>query len=301
MKIISSDLYAYAVSRYIMKEDLAILKNTLNQFVTDGVEAMKNEDTTWEGKQLKIPYLQAYVHFVSIKKAKEMDFSKIRDAIKEKIGVEKKFIQVTGSSDGYRTEVTKYLKELLMKYLNQGEIALVYGVTGKGVNSVVNDILENHAEFKKLVVGNLVYSSFEYMDCKALPGHLTYLFGASDRNTEFGDDNDLADTLSDRFIVVGGGIQTLEQMNIALKAGKEMRIVVSKEGSVHEELRLSVGDLVYKAYTQPGKQKQDPEAYIQLLSELYPNLKLDKDRIASYLATWVKKGYLNLIEFNEVD
>jgi hypothetical protein len=76
---------------------------------------------------------------------------------------------------------------------------------------------------------------------------------------------------------------------------------VSKEGSVHEELRLSAGDLVYKTYTQFRKQKRDPEAYIQLLSELYPKLKLDKDRIASYLATWVKKGYLNLIEFNEVD
>lgn len=253
---------AYAVFRYIMKDDHAILKNTLNQFVTDGVEAMKNEDTTWEGKQLKISYLQTYVHFVSNKKATEVDFSKIRDAIKEKIGVEKKFVQVIGSCVGYKTEVTKYLKELLMKYLNQGETALVYGVTGKGVNDVINDILENHAEFRKLVVGNLVYSSFECMNCKVLPEHLTYLFGTSDRNTEFGDDNDLADALSDRFIVVGGGMQTLEQMDIAMKAGKEMKIVVSKEGSVHEELRLSVDDLVYKAYTQVGKQKHDSEAYI---------------------------------------
>ncbi|UJR38818.1 hypothetical protein I4U23_031483 [Adineta vaga] len=284
-----------------MKEDFAILKNTLNQFVIDGVEAMKNEDTVWEGKQLKTRYFQAYVHFVSNKTAKVMDFNKIRDAIKEKIGVEKKFVQVIGSCTEYRTEVTKYLKELLVKYLNQGETALVYGVTGKGINDVVNDILENHAEFRKLVVGNLVYSSFEQTDFKVLPEHLTYLFDASDRNTEFGDDNELADALSDRFIVVGGGIQTLEQMDIAMKTEKEIRIVISKKGSVHKELRLSVGDLVYKAYTQPGKQKQDPEAYIQVLSELYPNLKLDKDRIASYLATWVKKGYLNLIEFNKVD
>nr|ACD54797.1 rossmann fold nucleotide-binding protein-like protein [Adineta vaga] len=284
-----------------MKEDLAILKDTLNQFVIDGVEAMKNEDATWEGKQLKTPYLQAYVHFVSNKNAKVMDFNKIRDAIKEKIGVEKKFVQVIGSCTEYRTEVTKYLKEVLVKYLNQGETALVYGVTGKGINDVVNDILENHAEFRKLVVGNLVYSSFEQMDFKVLPEHLTYLFDASDRTTEFGDDNQLADALSDRFIVVGGGIQTLEQMDIAMKAGKEIRIVISKKGSVHEELRFSASDFVYQTYTQPGKQKQDPEVYIQVLSELYPYLKLDKDRIASYLATWVKKGYLNLIEFSKVD
>lgn len=174
---------------------------------------------------------------------------------------------------------------------------------------MVNKIMEKDADYRRLFVGNLVDMSFEYMNQDVLPGYLTYLFGGSKGGTRFGDDNGLADALSDTFLIVGGGKQTFDQLDGALKAGKPVHIVASREGNVHDRNRLSAGDIVVEAkklwkgtpILDQGLDKGFRSNAYDLLSQLGVKFDEDLERIVGYLATWRERGYLEtLVTFEEV-
>lgn len=248
------------------------------------------------------------------KRVTREDFKAVRAKIEVECG-SKRFVQAIESSVRFKEHVTQHLKSSLAEELGKNTV-IVYGVTGESVNCAVRDILRNSStETRKYVVGNIVDASFEFVctdDVVSLPGHLTYMFDVvGTDSTKFGDDNVLADVLSDTIIVVGGGAQTLEQMDIALTEEKSLRIVVSRQENVQMDDAVSAGDavaLIMKKWTctrwdRVGERASLEREALEQLKGLYTNWESNARlrKLPTYLAKWKMSGHLKRIHIETAE
>lgn len=190
-------------------------------------------------------------HFESTAKR----YSEIKSHILSKMGLQPntEVIEVVGDSAAFSLEGTQEAMNFLQRHLSP-HAAVVYGYTGhsekdgtKCVNAAVTDYVAERG-LSKQTIGNLVGfhtpAALETWGCTGPElNHYILVYGDNESTREtgtvFGDDITTSDFLSDKLLMVEGGIQTFRQAcNFLLLR----RPILSLMGLRGDKTRFAVGE-----------------------------------------------------------
>lgn len=232
------------LSRPLNNTIISLIKNARYTFLegsTNNLKRLSNNVSLFtqdiNGKKYRV---------FGIKKENQnkIDFNKLRGEISKELGFAgtKKFMQVIGDSAAFSKAGTAYGRKFIPKYLSNNENSIMlYGLTGNvshdgsqaDVNQLVSEYIDNEPEQAKRFIANVVdFHSILAMEKwgSTVPNHINNFFlvytDGPEPSAKFGDDIIVSDGLTnDKALCLGGGVQTLRQMNAMLKNDVKMDAV----------------------------------------------------------------------------
>lgn len=265
-----------------------------------------------EGTRILQYIAEEGMQFFGVKREnqEELDFTVVRSMILDKMGLspETKTIQVVGDSAAYSGPGTAKGREFLNEILNNNPDALIlWGFTGNqrgqldelDVNQLVNTWIEEEPSRASRTLANVVdkhtVQAISEWKCKVSPSNTNFflVYGDVNKGALFGDDVISSDSITDKLVLLEGGVQSFTQAVNCLSRDVEIQGVYN--------LRVTKNSSTYVIPEGLDIQYFGAAEFLQLLKDetALKRARLTKDETTSkevYLTTdeveIIRKSYL---------